>query len=196
VLAAAAALPHLVTARLIVRLACIEDAAAIARYYRDNHVFLRPWEPARSGDFFSEAYWRRQAVYACDEFWADRSCRLFLFLPESRDRVTRVIGSANFVHFVRGVSHSCTLGYSLGEAQQGQGYMSEALRAALVYVFDELRMHRVQANYIPRNERSGRLLRRLSFVHEGYARDFLRINGCWEDHLLTSLTNPHWYDDL
>jgi ribosomal-protein-alanine N-acetyltransferase len=186
--------PHLVTARLIVRLAAPEDAGAITRYYRDHQAFLQPWEPTRPGDFFTEAYWRRQAAYARDEFWADRSCRLFLFLPRQDGQTVRVIGSANFVHFVRGVSHSCTLGYSLGQAEQGHGYMSEALRAALAYVFDELDMHRIQANYIPRNERSGRLLRRLGFVHEGYARDFLRINGRWEDHILTSLTNPNWQD--
>jgi ribosomal-protein-alanine N-acetyltransferase len=39
------------------------------------------------------------------------------------------------------------------------------------------------------NERSGRLLERLGFVREGYARDYLLIAGRWQDHILTSLTN-------
>ena len=47
------------------------------------------------------------------------------------------------------------------------------------------------ANYIPHNERSGRLLRRLGFMVEGYARDYLFINGAWRDHILTALTNPN-----
>jgi ribosomal-protein-alanine N-acetyltransferase len=38
--------------------------------------------------------------------------------------------------------------------------------------------------------RSGRLLGRLGFVIEGYARDYLLVNGRWEDHVLTSLINP------
>lgn len=46
------------------------------------------------------------------------------------------------------------------------------------------------ANYVPTNERSGRLLRRLGFTVEGYARDYLFIDGAWRDHVLTSLTNP------
>jgi ribosomal-protein-alanine N-acetyltransferase len=45
------------------------------------------------------------------------------------------------------------------------------------------------ANYIPTNERSGLLLKRLGFAVEGYARDYLLINGQWRDHVLTALTN-------
>jgi ribosomal-protein-alanine N-acetyltransferase len=48
------------------------------------------------------------------------------------------------------------------------------------------------ANYIPVNERSGRLLRRLGFTVEGYARDYLLIAGKWEDHVLTALANADW----
>jgi ribosomal-protein-alanine N-acetyltransferase len=43
---------------------------------------------------------------------------------------------------------------------------------------------------VPTNERSGRLLRRLGFVVEGYARDYLFIGGQFRDHVLTSLTHP------
>ena len=66
--------------------------------------------------------------------------------------------------------------------------MSEALRAAIDYVFSELRLHRIMANYMPANERSGRLLRRMGFTVEGYARDYMSIAGEWRDHILTSLT--------
>ncbi len=42
------------------------------------------------------------------------------------------------------------------------------------------------------NERSVRLLRRLGFVVEGYARDYLLIQGRWQDQVLVGLTNPGW----
>jgi ribosomal-protein-alanine N-acetyltransferase len=70
--------------------------------------------------------------------------------------------------------------------------MGEALQVAINYVFKELNMHRVMANYIPDNQRSGNVLKRLEFVVEGYARDYLLINGQWQDHILTSLTNKDW----
>lgn len=54
------------------------------------------------------------------------------------------------------------------------------------FAFEALGLHRVMANYQPANERSGRFLRRLGFVPEGYARDYLYINGMWRDHILTS----------
>jgi ribosomal-protein-alanine N-acetyltransferase len=64
--------------------------------------------------------------------------------------------------------------------------MDEALAAGLDWAFGELGLHRVMANYLPRNERSGRLLARLGFEREGYAREYLKIAGRWEDHVLTA----------
>jgi ribosomal-protein-alanine N-acetyltransferase len=48
------------------------------------------------------------------------------------------------------------------------------------------------ANYMPHNERSKNVLKRLGFVQEGYAKEYLLINGQWQDHILTSITNPQW----
>lgn len=72
--------------------------------------------------------------------------------------------------------------------------MTEALNNALQYVFDELNLHRVEANYMPHNVKSASVLKRLGFVAEGFARDYLYINGRWEDHVRTSKTNDNWRD--
>lgn len=185
--------PVLVTPRLVLRLPGDADAAAVVRYYDRNRVHLAPWEPMRSDAFYTEAFWRRQIAHAHGEFSQDRSCRFFLFDRLASDRGERVVvGNAGLSNVVRGVAQFATLGYGLGEAEQGRGLMFEALGAVLAYAFSDLRLHRVSANYLPRNERSGKLLRRLGFVVEGYARDYLQINGRWEDHVLTALTNPDW----
>jgi ribosomal-protein-alanine N-acetyltransferase len=70
--------------------------------------------------------------------------------------------------------------------------MSEAVSAAIAHVFGDLGLHRVRAAYHPHNERSGRLLCRLGFVVEGYARDYLDLHGAWRDQILTGLINPDW----
>ena len=67
--------------------------------------------------------------------------------------------------------------------------MHEALRATNRYMFDELKLHRIAANYRPENIRSGKLLAKLGFRIEGFAKDYLYIDGAWRDHVLTSATN-------
>ena len=36
------------------------------------------------------------------------------------------------------------------------------------------------------------MLERLGFTREGYARDYLFINGAWRDHVMTSLVSTRW----
>lgn len=92
---------------------------------------------------------------------------------------------------MRGVFQATYLGYQLDRAHVGNGLMQEALVAMIQYVFQELQLHRIMANYVPTNERSARLLRRLGFSVEGYARDYLFLDGVWKDHVLTSLPHPN-----
>lgn len=181
-------LPRFETERLVVRLAADEDVPAIVRYFDENREHLRPFDPVRPPSFFEPRFWQAQVKHSVTEYLGDRSMRLFLFRPEPAGEV---IGTANFTRFERGVAQSCTLGYGLGAAAQGHGYMQEALRPAIEFVFRSLRLHRIEANYMPHNRRSGNVLRRLGFVVEGYARDYLLIDGRWEDHVLTSLVNPY-----
>jgi ribosomal-protein-alanine N-acetyltransferase len=68
--------------------------------------------------------------------------------------------------------------------------MFEALYSSKDYIFNVLKLHRIIANYLPRNRRSGALLERLGFEIEGEAKELLKINGVWEDHVMTSLINP------
>ncbi len=70
--------------------------------------------------------------------------------------------------------------------------MSEAVAKAIDYMFEKQKLHRIMANYMPSNERSARLLHKLGFVVEGCAKKYLLINGRWEDHILSSLTNENW----
>lgn len=184
------AVPKLESARTILRLAEIDDVPAIIDYYTINRVHLAPFEPIRSEDFYSQSYWYKEVKARLDAFNADQSLKLFLF---EKEHSKVIIGSINFANFVRGVFQSCTLGYSVAVAFQGKGYMGEALKVAIGYMFTELNMHRVMAAYLPHNQRSGLLLKRLGFVVEGYARDYLMINAQWQDHILTSIVNQNWH---
>ena len=82
------------------------------------------------------------------------------------------------------------MGYGVSKAHEGKGIMTQVCLQAIDHAFAKLELNRVMANYLPRNHRSGRLLKKLGFVEEGLARRYLKIDGRWEDHLLTSLINP------
>jgi [ribosomal protein S5]-alanine N-acetyltransferase len=182
---------RLETERTVVRLAIPADAPGIVRFYTENRERLRPLDPARPPAFYEERFWRMQIRQNLEDYAADRALRLFVY-PKAD--ATRIIGNISFSNFVRGIGQYCTVGYSLDGEYEGMGIMSEALRAAIGYVFRNLGFHRIEANYMPHNVRSGALLRRLGFVVEGYSRDYLRIDGSWQDHLRTALLHPNWTD--
>lgn len=112
------------------------------------------------------------------------------FIGTDKDE-SHVIGTCSLSNVVRGVFLACHMGYSCAERYEGQGYMKKIVSHTIAYAFNELKLHRIMANYMPDNERSGGLLMSLGFEREGLARDYLHINGKWEDHVLTSLLNPN-----
>lgn len=93
---------------------------------------------------------------------------------------------------MRGPFQAAYLGYALAESEQGKGLMFEALTHLIRFASTELNLHRIMANFMPDNQRSGALLDRLGFAVEGRADEYLRIDGRWRAHVLTSLTNRAW----
>jgi ribosomal-protein-alanine N-acetyltransferase len=148
--------------------------------------------------YFTEGYWRDRLAAWADEYRADRAAR-FVMQLRPRDGGdpplgAPLIGSCSYTNFVRGAFHACHLGYQVGREYEGRGFMSEALRECNAFAFGTLRMHRIMANFRPENDRSRALLMRLGFTEEGFAKDYLFIDGAWRDHVLTALVNPA-YDD-
>ena len=174
------------TERLVVRTPVKGDGTRYASYYTRNRQFLQPYSPKFDAGMFSAAEWEASIPLIQQQFTAGTTARFVLILDDE------LIGVANFTQITRSPSYAAILGYTLSEVHQGKGLMKEALREVLRYVFEVRNLHRVAANYMPRNERSGRLLKSLGFEVEGLAKDYLLIDGVWEDHVLSSLTNGDW----
>jgi len=85
-------------------------------------------------------------------------------------------GVANLYAFDR-QNRRCDVGYMLGRAYWGKGYMREALRTVLAFAFSELDLHRVEADIDPRNQASAKLLQSLHFKKEGHLRERWIVNG-------------------
>ena len=103
-----------------------------------------------------------------------------------------MLGTISVSQVSRFPLYSCYVGYSLAEHAQGNGVMTRALKMACRYMFESHNMHRICATYMPFNQRSEAVLHRVGFEYEGTAKDYLLINGEWQDHILTSLLNPDW----
>lgn len=179
---------RLTTDRLTVRLVCERDARRLADYYAENRQFLKPWEPVRDNSHCHPSGWQAR-LDMISEMHKTGSAWYFALLDKDEKEIC---GVANFTNVVRGSFYACYLGYSLGEKWQGQGLMYEALTSAIRFMQRSQHIHRIMANYMPHNQRSGDLLRRLGFEKEGYAKDYLLIDGAWRDHVLMALTTKEW----
>ena len=149
----------------------------------DSQAFLAPWEPTWAHDALSQGAFRR---------------RLKMYRAEMRQGVTHsflifrtadeaLLGGVTLSNLRRGVAQTATLGYWIGAPHARHGYATEALGAVVEYAFQRLGLHRVEAACLPSNEASRRLLLKCGFQEEGYAREYLRINGSWQDHQLFAI---------
>jgi ribosomal-protein-alanine N-acetyltransferase len=177
------------TERLTIRLPEIADVPEVIRYYAENRAHLQPFSPAFGPDFAETATWLEQVSVRTRELEAGESFRAFLF---DRRSPVRVLGNINLTQVQRGAFQSCVLGYNLAADEQGKGYMTEAVAGVVAFAFGTWKLHRVAANYMPRNTRSAAVLQRVGFLVEGQAPAYLLINGRWEDHVLTSITDADW----
>jgi [ribosomal protein S5]-alanine N-acetyltransferase len=100
-----------------------------------------------------------------------------------------IAGFININNIVRGASQCGVLGYGAFAPTAGQGYMSEGLVLVMRHAFGRLGLHRLEANIQPANEESVGLVKRHGFRLEGYAPDFLHIDGAWRDHERWAITS-------
>lgn len=100
-----------------------------------------------------------------------------------------IVGVINVNNIVRGSFLSASLGYYVGQRHHGAGFMTEALKQTIGFAFDELGLHRIEANIQPSNARSRNLVKRCGFELEGISKAFLYINGEWRDHERWSLVD-------
>ena len=149
----------------------------------ESRDFLAPWEPTWAYDALTRGAFRR---------------RLKMYKAEMRQGVTYsflilrrvddvLLGGITLSNLRRGVAQSATLGYWIGSPYRNQGYMTDSLAVILEFAFSRIGLHRVEAACLPANEASRRLLLRSGFREEGYAREYLRISGRWQDHQLFAI---------
>ncbi|PWR19841.1 GNAT family N-acetyltransferase [Zavarzinia compransoris] len=181
-------LPVVTTSRIELRAPVAGDFEQWSALRAESRDFLTPWEPLWPADDLTRNAFRHRLRRYAREAREDAGYTLFLF---SRGEGL-LLGGITLSNVRRGVTQSCALGYWMGKRYAGRGLMTEAVRGITVHVFETLRLHRIEAACLPSNQPSRAVLRRAGFSEEGMARQYLRINGQWRDHLLFAMlaTDP------
>lgn len=161
----------------------VADFLSWSKLRSESRGFLTPWEPSWSTDELSKGAFRRRLRRYQKEARLDSSYAFFVFRGEDN----ALVGGCTLSNVRRGVTQCCALGYWIGERFARQGYMFDAVRALLPFIFRTLGLHRIEAACLPENAASKSLLVKAGFRQEGLARRYLQINGEWQDHVLFAL---------
>lgn len=165
---------------VFLRTPSVSDFDAWSDLRRSSRDFLVPWEPIWPDDDLTRFAFRRRVKRYAQELKDDTAYAFFLF----RRADDRLIGGLTLSNVRRGVAQAAALGYWMGAPYAGKGLMTSGVKALAPFVFDTLRLHRLEAACMPSNAASVRVLEKAGFTREGFARKYLCIAGTWQDHYL------------
>jgi ribosomal-protein-alanine N-acetyltransferase len=172
---------EITTERLLLKVLDGTFAPLVLDYFSRNGEFRRPWAPVMDDYFLTleSQHLRLEGDWA--SIGRGQMLKLWLFDRNDAD-LGRTIGFVSLANIIRGAFLSCHLGYEMDGSVINRGLMTEALQALITVAFTTLQLHRIEANIIPRNARSIRVVEKLGFSYEGLSPKYLKINGVWEDH--------------
>ena len=149
---------------------------------------MRFWDMPTSTDL-EETQRRLRRSLSVDPQW--HATWAILARPDGQSAPDRFIGMINY-HARQPWNRRLALGWILVPSYQGQGYMQEALRAALAHCFTTLDTHRIEAEIEPENLRSARLAQRLGFQREGLLRERLIVADQPRNLQMYGLLRSEW----
>jgi ribosomal-protein-alanine N-acetyltransferase len=155
----------------------------VVDYFLRNREFLEPWEMVRDESFFTAEFHAELLEKEKKLFEDGQLFKVWMLYEE------RIIGSIALNNIVRGAFQSCHLGYRMDGELLNRGLMTEGIEAVIAYAFEEMQLHRIEANIMPRNQASMKVVQKLGFYEEGLAIKYLKIHGVWEDHIHMVLRN-------
>lgn len=175
--------------RVALRMPQMTDHADWASLREQSREFLTPWEPIWPADDLTRSAYRRRLRRYAEDLRNDQAYAFLIFRKPDQT----LVGGLTLANVRRGVAQAGSLGYWMGAPYARQGLMTAAVKALIPFAFGPLRLHRLEAACIPTNVASAKLLENVGFRREGIARQYLCINGVWQDHLLFALIagDPH-----
>jgi [ribosomal protein S5]-alanine N-acetyltransferase len=169
--------------RVYLRLPAMHDYIAWAELRALSRQHLTPWEPQWARDELTRSSFRRRLRHAQREVRDDLGYAYLVFT----ETPPTLVGGLNVSNVRRGIAQTASIGYWIGAPYAGRGLMTDAVRAATHFAFTTLALNRLEAACLPSNAASARVLVKAGFRLEGRARQYLKIDGRWQDHDLYAL---------
>lgn len=169
--------------RIYIRFYQDGDAQAMYDLFLRNKEFFQKYSPTRGEDFYTLESKRKAIKDGEGQRERDERYSFGIFLKDTGE----MIGNVGLSEIQRGSCQCGMIGYSLDQGYNGRGYTTEAVKLAVGFAFDQLKLHRVEAGVMPHNMASIRVLEKAGFQREGIARKSVEINGKWEDHLILAI---------
>lgn len=155
-------------------------AEDVVAYYRRNREFLKEFESEHEEAFYTTD---GQKMCLIGEEIAMKRGDIYRFYIRHKDMPGKIIGVIGLSQIIMGPFCSAFLGYKLDACCMNRGYMTALISLIVSHGFEKLHLHRIEANVMPWNKRSLRVLEKNGFEREGLAKKYLKINGVWEDHI-------------
>ena len=182
--------PVLTGAHVVLRPPRSRDFEPWRALRRGSRDFLKPFEPRWTDADLNRQAFGTRLLRGRNE--AKRGTDFSFLIFETSDRTETLVGGLTVSNIRRRAAQYANLGYWMGEEFAGRGLMTEAVGLLLPFYFDTLGLHRLHAAFLPHNAASRRVLEKNGFREEGYAENYLQIDGKWADHVLFALTRERW----
>jgi len=168
----------------VTRVVTMDDAGPLAALLTANREFLAPWVPVRDHSYYTVGAQRAILGGELDAYQRQTMVPLVIL-----DKDGQLAGRIHINGISRGAFQSASIGYWVSQSHNGQGLASKAVADVIEIAFEQLRLHRLQAETLLHNVPSQRVLTRNGFRPFGVAPSYLKIAGRWQDHVLFCLLN-------
>lgn len=163
---------------IYLRILSTYDSDNLLNYYKRNKEYLRNFEELKNENFYTIEFQKNVIIQNYVQFLNKSQIFFGVFKDEA------IIGIIQLYDISWGIFKSATIGYSIDEKEQQNGYAKEAVKLILEYAFNTLKLHRIQAATLIDNVKSKSVLKACGFKEIGMSEKYLFINGNWEDHCI------------
>ena len=167
--------PVLLGPRVTLRAPRAGDYMAWRNLRKESRDFLKPYEPRWTEADLSQRVFSARLKRGREEAKAGTDYTFFIFLREGGTE--SLVGGLTLSNIRRRAAQYVTLGYWMGREFAGRGLMTEAVGMIIPFAFDTLGLHRIHAAFLPANAASRRVLEKNGFKEEGFAENYLQIDG-------------------